>query len=415
MRYYIDPGTGSMLFTVLLGVFGAGIYGVRSLFLKLRVRAAGGKSGTKNTQKAPITIFSDDKRYWNIFAPICKELDARGQKVSYLTSSPDDPALQADLPHIHAEFIGRGDKAFGQLNMLDTQILLSTTPGLDVYQWKRSRKVKWYVHILHAAGNVAGYRMFGIDYYDAMLLSGKFQEDQLRELETLRELPAKEVAYVGTPYLDEMEKRLQAAPPLENHPFTVLLAPSWGPSAILSRFGGEMIRALLATGYHIVVRPHPQSFQSEKELMEKLMQEFPASEQLEWNRDNDNFEVLRRSDIMISDFSGVIFDYALIFDKPVIYANAGFDKSPYDSYWLKQELWTLETLPRIGKQLDETMLGEMKQVIDALHNDPSYQQARDRAREEVWMYRGEGAKRAADYLVQKLRALEPAEPGKSGK
>ena len=150
MLYYIDPGTGSMLFTVLLGVFGAGIYAARSLFVKLRFKAAGGK--VKSEQTTPITIFSDDKRYWNIFATICRELDARGRDVSYLTASPDDPAMQSGLDHVHAEFIGKGDKAFAALNVLRTDILLSTTPGLDVYQWKRSKNVRWYVHILHAAG-----------------------------------------------------------------------------------------------------------------------------------------------------------------------------------------------------------------------------------------------------------------------
>lgn len=406
MRFlYIDPGTGSMLFTVLLGVFGASIYAVRSLFLKLRVRSAG-KSKDKDKQKAPLTIFSDDKRYWNVFKPVCEVLNSRGQEVSYLTSSPDDPALKADLPHIHAEFIGEDNQAFGVLNSLHTDILFSTTPGLDVYQWKRSKHVKWYVHTLHAAGNVAGYRMFGIDYYDALLLSGKFQEQQLRELEEQRHLPAKEVAYVGIPYLDVMRERLLKAGPLENHEFTVLLAPSWGESGILSRYGEKMIRALLATGYHIVIRPHPQSFKSEAKMMEKMMEEFPASDQLEWNRDNDNFEVLRRSDIMISDFSGVVYDFTLVFDKPVIYTAAKLDKAPYDSYWLKDEIWTLSTLPKLGKPLTEEMLDSLKETIDSMHDNPAYQQARDTARSEVWMYPGEGAERTADYLINKLHELE---------
>ena len=37
------------------------------------------------------------------------------------------------------------------------------------------------------------------------------------------------------------------------------------------------------------------------DLMDKLMKAYPADDQLEWNRDNDNFEVLRRSDILISE------------------------------------------------------------------------------------------------------------------
>ena len=34
MRLYIDPGTGSMLFTVLLGLIGAAFYSLRMLFIK---------------------------------------------------------------------------------------------------------------------------------------------------------------------------------------------------------------------------------------------------------------------------------------------------------------------------------------------------------------------------------------------
>ena len=49
-----------------------------------------------------------------------------------------------------------------------------------------------------------------------------------------------------------------------------------------------------------------------------------------WNRDNDNFEILKKADIMISDFSGVMFDFALVFDKPIIYADTSFDASVYD-------------------------------------------------------------------------------------
>lgn len=65
--------------------------------------------------------------------------------------------------------------------------------------------------------------------------------------------------------------------------------------------------------------------------MEKLMKDYPASEQLERNRDTDNFEVLRRSDILISDFSGVTFDFSLIFDKPLFYTEPKIDVGLYDA------------------------------------------------------------------------------------
>lgn len=404
MILYIDPGTGSMLFTVILGVIGALFYSVRMLLIKFRFALSGGKAKVDD-EKQPLVIYSDDKRYWSIFAPVCRELDKRGMDVLYLTASPDDPALNNPYEHVRAEFIGAGNKGFSRLNFLNANIVFSTTPGLDVYQWKRSKNVDWYVHIFHTAGEVTRYRMFGIDYYDAMLIAGDHQERDIRVLEEQRKLPAKEIVKVGIPFMDEMAKRLEKAEPVADHPRTVLLAPTWGPSAIFSIHGGKIIEKLLQTGYHVIIRPHPQSFTSEKEMLDKLMEQYPESEQLEWNRDTDNFEVLRRSDILISDFSGVVFDFSLIYDKPVIYTDPNFDLAPYDAWFLDYPLWTLSALPRIGKELSMDSLENIKGLIDECLEDPRFASGRQEVRQEVWAYPGEGAVRTADYIMEKYALL----------
>ena len=405
MTLYIDPGTGSMLFTILIGVLGAVIYAFRELFVKLRFRMSGGKAIEIKGEHPSVVIFSDSKRYWNVFESVCDEFEHRKEKLEYLTSSPDDPALNAPYEYITARYIGEGNKAFAVLNTLKADIVFSTTPSLDVLYWKRSKNVKWYVHIGHAAGEMTLYRMFGIDYYDAVLTSGAHQEKQIRDLEKARNLPAKEIVETGITYLDAMKNRLDQAGELPPHPLTVLLAPSWGPSAILTVYGADIIKALLDTGYHIIVRPHPQSFTAEKEIIDSLMKEFPDGEQLEWNRDNDNFEVLRRSDIMISDFSGVIFDFTMVFDKPIIYADTHFDKAPYDACWLEDDLWTFSILPELGLQLTGDHLKDIRELIDRCLSDPFYKKGRERARKEGWAYPGEAAKRVADYLIGKKNVL----------
>ena len=404
MTLYIDPGTGSMLFTILIGVIGASVYSLRMLWIKLRFKLSGGKAEADN-KKIPFVIFADDKRYWKIFEPICKEMDKQGKDIVYMTASEDDPALKTNYEHVKTEFIGSGNKAFARLNFLNASIVLSTTPGLDVYQWKRSKNVDYYVHIPHAASEITLYRMFGIDYYDAILLSGEYQVRDVRNLEELRNIPKKELVKIGIPYMDEMALRLQQEGPAPDHPRTVLLAPSWGESAIFSVYGGKILDVLLKTGYHIIVRPHPQSFTSEKELIEKLMKEYPDSDQLEWNRDTDNFEVLRRSDILISDFSGVIFDFTLIYDKPVIYTDPQFDVSLYDAWWLNTPLWTTTALPRIGCQLTEENMENLKEIIDTCIVDSKYAEGRRCVKEETWEHSGEGANRAVTYLLNKYEEL----------
>lgn len=411
MELYIDPGTGSMLFAILIGIVGAVNFAFRSALVKIKFVLSGGKAAANDRDAKPdFVIFSDDKRYWNVFQPLCREMSARGIEVDYLTASQDDPALTCELAHVNAKFIGEGNTAFAKLNTMRASILLSTTPGLDVFQWKRSPEIDCYVHLFHTVGEAQLYRMFGIDYYDAVLASGTAQAEGVTQLEDLRSLPPKDVALVGAPYMDAMAARLAASTPQKHGEKTVLLAPTWGKSGIFGVHGDKILAELLATGYHIIVRPHPQSFVSEADLIAKLQKRYPDSDQLEWNRDNDNFEVLRRSDILISDFSGIVFEFAFVYDKPVIYANATIDVAPYDAWWLLPEkTWTERALPAIGLELESSLEGAtLKEVIDRCLEDPAFALSRQALRDEAWCHRGNGAQQVVDYLVAKNRQIQSA-------
>jgi len=400
---YIDPGTGSMLFAILIGIITSLMFLWKSFLLKIKFLLNGGRV-EESGKRLPYVIFSDSKRYWNVFKPICDEFEKRGVQLEYLTASEDDPALAAEYEHVNCRFIGENNKAFAKLNMLDAGILLSTTPGLEVYQWKRSANVDWYVHIFHAVDEGTGYRMFGMDYYDAVLLTGAFQEKYIRKLEELRGLPAKELKVAGSTYMDALKEKLDAKTGTKEGK-TVLLAPSWGESSILTKYGADILKALLATGYNIVVRPHPQSLTSEKAILEPLWKEFPDSEQLHWNYDNDNFEALWNADIMITDFSGIIFDYALVFGKPIIYADTSFDPAPYDAAWIEEPLWRFEVLKELGAPLQKEDFPRMRELIDELLQQEQGKEAREKVRSEAWQCIGESAKLTVDYMIHKYEEL----------
>ena len=125
--------------------------------------------------------------------------------------------------------------------------------------------------------------MFGLDHYDAIIVSGEYQERQIRQLEEARNLPAKEIALCGIPYMDEMKKRLEASGEVPPHERTVLLAPTWGENGILSKYGERLIDALVSTGYKVIVRPHPQSFTTEKEIIDRLTAKYNDPSKVEWN------------------------------------------------------------------------------------------------------------------------------------
>ena len=419
MLLYIDPGTGSMLFTILIGAITTLYFFMRKLVVYLKFRLSGGKVEAADAAKIPYVIFSDNKQYWTVFKPICDEFEKRKVPLVYWTASQQDPALSTSYEYVKCSFIGEGNRAFARLNMMNACICLATTPGLDVLQWKRSKNVDWYVHTLHAAGtSAAGYHMFSLDYYDAVLLTGDFQVDEIRELEQKRNLPAKELKVLGCTYMDTMWERVQQAnktsaagpagapaPVSAGDDLTVLLAPSWGVNSILSKFGAKIIDALLQTGYRIIIRPHPQSFVSDKKVMDELQAKYPNSDRISWNADADNFDALNSADIMISDFSSVIFDYTLIFNKPVIYAENVFVKDPYDAAWLDEEMWKFRVLPSIGLPLKEEDFPRMKEIIAHAVRDESLYAGREKARQEAWAHIGESASLTADYLIDKYKEL----------
>lgn len=403
---YIDPGTGSMLFSLFIGIAAAASFGIRALYLKLKFVFSGGKnSSVSDSKKIPLVIFSDHKRYWNVFKPVCDELEKRGVDVAFYTASSDDPALKQNYEHIHAEYLGEKNKPYAKLNFLHADVVLATTPGLDVYQWKRSKFVKFYVHIPHAVSDFASYRMFALDHYDAVLGTGVNQLFSMRKLEELRpSIKKKEFVVVGSTYLDSMKKRLDfvQAKISEKTRKTVLVAPTWGKNGILSKFGDKFLDALRQTDFNIVVRPHPQSVVSEQDILAPLQKKYSD---FEWNFDNDNFDVLSRADIMITDFSGVMFDYALIFDKPFIYADTKFDPSPYDADWLSEPLWEMKILPEIGIRLQEEQFPQIEEIIKEAMENKCLAAARSRIREECWQNRGHAAQAVADYLEKKLAEL----------
>ena len=406
MNLYVDPGTGSMLFSIAVGLVSVIWFGLRKLYLFLKYRTA----GKTDLNKKDIVIYGEDKRYWTIFKGILDEFEKRKVKVTYLAGSEDDPLLEQKYEYVDTEVIGLGNKAYARLNFLNAHIVFATTPGLDVFQWKKSKEVDFYAHMTHSICAGTTYQMFGTHFFDAVLLSSDAFIPMNRELEEKRNSPPKELVSVGCTYMDYMLSRKENLPEPDTSDkkdtISVLVAPTWGRYGLLSKYGSDFIRSLAATGFDITIRPHPQSFISETEMIDELMKEFPESDKLHWNRDADNFDIMKRSDLLISDISGSIYDYSFIFERPILYTELNMDMSEKDEAWLDEPYFGLDLIPRLGKELKKESFGELKQVITDLVNDSEYHDSIVASRDEYWQHRGEASSVIADYLLEKLDALK---------
>jgi hypothetical protein len=396
---YIDPGTGSALFSILIGTAAALYFFIYTVIMKIKTGFMLGKVSKDANYKCKYVIYSEGQQYWNVFKPIVETFEQNKTELRYLSSATDDPVFNISWEYIKPEYIGEGNKAFAFLNFLSAEIVLMTTPGLNVYQLKRSKSVKHYSHILHAPSDATTYRLFGLDYFDSVLLTGDYQGNDIRFLEKQRGLREKQLVTVGCSYLDEYANNIKNIPPEENHPFTVLVSPSWGPSALLTRYGEKLLDPLSASGWRVIIRPHPQSQKSENEMLDRLKSRYKNSGNFEWDFQRENIYSLSKADIMISDFSGIVFDYMFLRDKPVLYVNKDFDKRIYDADDLDHELWRSKTLKEAGIEMRENDFPRITEIIKNAGDSETLANARREARETAWQYRGEAGKRAFDFMT----------------
>ena len=404
---YIDPGTGSMLFSIVVGAAATLFFLGKAAWIKVKLLFTAKKNGVSTTVDSNFkkyVIYNEGMQYWNTFKPVCDEFEKRQIELTYYTSAEKDPCFEQGYKYIKPEFIGEGNMAFVKLNMLSAGFVLMTTPGLQVYQLKRSKRVAHYSHVLHMPNDATTYRLFGLDYFDSVLLTGDYQKTDIQFLEEQRGINKKQLVTVGCPYLDVYKENIAKIPEEENHPFTVLVSPSWGDVGILKKYGEKLLDPLAATGWRIIVRPHPQSKKSEADMLARLEERYKDNKNIEWDYERQNIFSLKKADIMISDFSGIIFDYTFLCDKPVMYVNAGMDLRPYDAYDLgDKKLWQYASLEKFGKQLDEKDFSNIKEVIQNMSDSKELASARAQAKAEAWMHEGEAGKNIADFMIQTVQ------------
>lgn len=408
---YIDPGTGSMLISATIALISVGFFMLKGLvYRKLNIGGDKGEMIDPNTEYG-LVFFSEGKQYWNVFFPLLDECERRGIKAQFFTSDKNDPALNAQYENVDIKYIGSGREAYFILNRLRADMVVMTTPGLDVLEIKRSPYVKHYSHITHATGCFAGYKSYAVDYFDSILIGGNGDIPVVRELENLRNIHNKDIEVVGLTYLDVLRDKLSK----ENYDYrffsekrkTILISPTWSNHGLLTKYGDKILTALEnASDYNVIIRPHPQSFISEVEMIEGLMERFPANDQRIWNRDVENLEALSHADIMISDFSGIIFDFYTLFGKPILTMNSHYEKRGRDAIDIAEDPWDIQMLDRIGRKIYDEDVDNLINIIDeTLSNQKDTTDERKELMEMMDMYPNEAKFKSMDYIERTMIEL----------
>lgn len=345
-----------------------------------------------------IVFFSEGINYWSTFAPVINSLIKKNIKFSFLTMDANDPGLKFENENIKKYYIGTGFNSMFFMNMLEADIVVMTTPGLGSLNIKRSPGVKHYTHIVHSPADIHTYRKFSFDHFDSVMCSGPHQMKSLRELEDKRKSNKKLLLETGCSYMDILAENTELGVDNGN---TILVAPTWGSNGALSKYGSSIIKPLLDSGYDVIVRPHPQQYKSEVKLLKQIQKELKKYNNLAWDNKPTGKDSLRNSTLMISDLSGVIFDYAFIYNKPVISLDYTLIPKGFELEDLSHNPWEIDVREDLGALYsgDGSSISEVvKKVLEENNRSDDSNCLRDNS---VYNWKNSGAV-AADQLITLL-------------
>lgn len=436
---YLDPASGSLLLSSIVAIFASIIFILKNIFYKFGSLGAAflnfltnfnsnpinsnnltksnskffkkGKNSITNTSNLNpqnLVFYCEGRQYYHTFKSILDILDSLKYPYTYFTSDEYDPVFKREnFPQNIYEFIGFGNKAYTRLNFLKADIFMLTTPGLNVLHIKRSRGVKHYAHIVHSLTPMT-YHSFGIDYFDSVFLTNEVQAKFVREVENAHQVPEKSLFVVGSTYLDEYAKLYEKIPSTKHITPTILISPSWGKESLLMKFGEKLLLAVAQTPYNVIVRPHPQSLISPSEsanitLLKERLKDF---KNISWDIGTPNIYAFLKADLLIGDFSSVIFDFVCLAKKPILTLDFNFDVAGYDVADIDlKNFYTFKTLKRIGIKLKESDFKDIKNIIDRALNSGEFKANLECVANELWENRKNSAKSCVSALLQIEKAI----------
>lgn len=282
-------------------------------------------------EKRKITFYSEGESYWPHLSCLLditlKEID---KSICYVSSSLNDPGIMLNHSNLNKFYIGSSSVRDHFFKNLDTDILITTMPDLDKLRVKRSKYNVHYIYVQHSLVSLHSvYRHGAFDHYDTICAAGPHHVKEIRAIEEKYNLPKKKIIELGYSRLDNLIKIKNKDIKFKNSKKEsykkILIAPSWGPGCIIeSGLGKNLIKNLLGLGHTVILRPHPQTIKLFKHKVEEICYEYKDNLSFYIDDNVNSYDSLFQSDIMISDWSGVAFEYFFALNKPVIFCDVPF-------------------------------------------------------------------------------------------
>lgn len=405
---YIDPASTSALLYIIIALVATLGFALRGFFYKVKNLILGkGFVNSNDFKDTDIIFYSEGKQYWSVFLPVIKALERKNTHCAYITSDKNDPGLDYKSEYYDSKYIGNLTMTSVYLNKIKAKFVGMTTPQLDVMMIRRSKNATHYGHIVHAPIDVFTYRKFAFDYFDSVFCSGPHQIKGIEKLEEVRGTNKKKLLETGLTYYDTMVDEVKAfAKPKKKNP-VVLVAPTWKEYSILNRFGVKFFEHLLKnSSYDIILRPHPQTYVSFPKLIAGIEQQFINEPRITIDKNPLGTESMAKADLMIGDLSGVFWDFAFLYSKPILLLKTEFDSiEGFEGSELDYEMWEMRERSRLGKIFDENDIEDISNIVNNLLENPPSMQLEELKNESVYNF-GKAGEVAANQILEIVKDID---------
>ena len=321
-------------------------------------------------QNVKLVFYSEQggfyKYYSGMIDYICNHSDI---DVHYITSDPDDAIFKDNRPQIKPYFIASDKRLIPLFMKLDCKMCVMTTPDLEKYHLKRSRVNKniEYVYTFHGMGSTALTLIKGaLDWYYTVFAVGVDSVNEIRDAEELYKTPKKRLVETGYPLIGELIEKYESSEHKKNERPRILIAPSWQPDNIIDSCIDEILSELAKTDYEIIVRPHPQQVRHQPEKFEIMTEKFKNNDNIEIQTDFSSNNPIMESDILITDWSDISWEFAFVTKRPVLFINTPMKVMNPEWEEIKTKPINITLRNVIGVSIEPTETAKINKVISEM-------------------------------------------------
>ncbi len=358
-----------------------------------------------------LVFYSESNGFYKYFKGVIEYiLDNTNIIIHYITSDPDDNIFKMAESNKQIKPYYIGEKRLITLMMkMESDIVVMTMPDLDNYHIKRSyiKKDIEYIFIPHSMCSLnLTMRTASIDNFDTIFCTGKHQREETEKTEVAYGLPRKKLIDWGYCLLDDMRKQYNEKDSEATSVKNVLIAPSWQKDNIVDSCLDELLESLKGHGYKIIIRPHPQHVRLQPERMEALKLRFADDEDIEFQTDFSSNNTVFDADIMITDWSGIAYEYSFTTYKPVLFIDTPIKIMNPEYKRIDTEPFNIWIREILGRVISPTEVVRAYEVIKEMFDES------DKYREQIKQYAAEyvynldnSGEIGGKYIIEELQKI----------